>query len=293
MKILVLGGDGQLGRCLRDQFRNSSNTICFITRNDLDITIYCDLRRKLIKEKPDYIINASAYTDVDDAEDFFILAEDINHLAVKNIANISKEIGSVLVHISTDYVFDGGSLKPYKENDPTSPVTKYGLSKLNGENAIIQSKCNAIIIRTAWVFSEYGKNFLKTMLNLGAIKEELNIVDDQVGAPTYAQDLAEAIIDILVFIKANDSFNDWGVYNFCGENSCSWFDFAQLIFSHANNCNLKIPLKINPVTSEMFPSKAIRPSYSVLDNKKICNIFGIQPSNWSDGVMLAINKIYP
>lgn len=291
MKILVLGSNGQLGKCLQDRYLGSSKNIIFLSKNSLDITNFSKLREVFLNEMPNYIINASAYTLVDESEDFFNIAQEINYEAVESISKLAHEINSVLIHVSTDYVFDGFSSEPYKETAKTNPLTKYGLSKLNGERSILNSGCNSIIIRTAWVFSEHGNNFLKTMISLGKSKNELKIVNDQIGAPTYAQDLASTIVEIIDFIDKTKGFKNWGIYNFCGDTICSWFDFASLIFKEAKNQNIKTPKELWAVNSSNFITKAQRPKYSVLTNNKINNIFGIKPSNLELGVALSINKI--
>lgn len=288
MKIVIIGCNGQLGKCLQDKFINLDEQVIFISRNELDISNIEDVNSKLVKEKPNFIVNAAAYTNVDQAEDDFDSAEEVNHAAVKNLSIIAGKIEAVLIHISTDYVFDGSSKEPYTETCLTNPVTKYGLSKFNGECRILESGCKAIIIRTSWVYSEYGNNFLKTMLQLAESRDVLSIVHDQIGRPTYAQDLASIIVKIIKFIKINDGFNNWGIYNYCGNHSCSWFEFAELIFNCAKNKNLKIPNKIIPVSSEAFLTKALRPKFSVLSNKKIERIFCVKASDLKSGIQSAI-----
>ena len=197
MKIIVLGRKGQLGRCLNDQLAKTDHDVVYTSREQIDITDFEATKRTVAQINPDIIINAAAYTAVDKAEQEQEKADLINHLAVKNIAEICNQIGCCLVHVSTDYVFDGTSSVPYKEDDQSNPQGIYGLTKLNGELAIQSSGCGYMIIRTAWVFSEYGNNFLKTMLRLGGERDELSVVDDQFGCPTYAQDIASAIVTIL------------------------------------------------------------------------------------------------
>ena len=194
MKILVLGCKGQLGRCLNDQLKNTHHEVIYTSREQIDIANFEQTKNQILKNSPDIIINATAYTAVDKAEEDQKNAKLINHLAVKNIAHICNQQGCWLIHVSTDYVFDGKAKIPYKEVDETNPQGVYGETKLKGELAIRSSGCKHIIIRTAWVFSEYGNNFLKTMLRLGAERDELSIVGDQVGCPTYAQDIAKAIV---------------------------------------------------------------------------------------------------
>ena len=223
MKILVLGCSGQLGRCLNDQLGNSGYDVVFTSREQINIANFDKTKNKILNISPNIVINASAYTAVDRAEEEQEMAELLNHYAVANIAKICNLLNIWLIHISTDYVFDGYSKYPYKENDQTNPQSVYGNTKLKGELAIQSSGCKHIIIRTAWVFSGYGTNFLKTMLRLGAQRNELSIVSDQIGCPTYAQDIAKSIVKI---IPQLESHKDNGLYHYCGDKPCSWYEFA-------------------------------------------------------------------
>ena len=289
MRVLVLGSKGQLGLCLHDQLIKTDYEVTYVSRADIDVGDLLSLNEKILSIKPDVVINASAYTAVDKAENDRKMVDLINHLAVDNLANACKNLGSWLIHVSTDYVFDGTAIKPYSEDDQVNPQTEYGESKLNGELAIKRSGCNHIIIRTAWVFSEYGYNFLTTMLRLGANRDELNIVGDQVGCPTYAQDIAKAIVSILPSLDSKISAS--GVFHYCGDQSCSWYEFAQAIFVEAEACGLKIPNRINSIETSEYVTSAIRPAYSVLDCSKIDNTFGIAPSNWRYGVKYVLKKM--
>jgi dTDP-4-dehydrorhamnose reductase len=235
------------------------------------------------------VINASAYTAVDKAEDDQDEAEKINHIAVDNIASICSEIGCWLIHISTDYVFDGAASHPYSEDAETNPQGVYGVSKLKGELAIQSSGCKYLIIRTAWVYSEYGNNFLKTMLRLGADRDELSIVGDQIGCPTYAQDIAKSIVSILSCLDLKGTLS--GIYHYCGDESCSWYDFARAIFAVAEIHGSKPPSNIKSITTLEYPTPAIRPAYSVLDCTKIENVFGVTRSNWRDGIKIVIDRL--
>ena len=205
-----------------------------------------------------------------------------------NIAKICVLLETWLIHVSTDYVFDGNSNKPYKENDKTNPQGVYGLTKLNGELAIQSSGCKHIIIRTAWVFSEYGDNFLKTMLSLRAKHDELSIVNDQIGCPTYAQDIAEAILKIIPKLNLQ---KDNGLYHFCGNQQCSWYDFAKVIFDQASIDNSKMSFTIKPIQTSDYPTLAKRPIFSVLDCLQIEKDFGVFASNWHEGIIQAIGKL--
>ena len=227
MKILVLGCKGQLGRCLNDQLKSTDHQVIYSSRDQIDISDFKVTKSKILEHSPDLIINATAYTAVDRAEEDQETANLINHIAVKNIADICNQQDCWLIHVSTDYVFDGNSKIPYKEDDQTNPQGTYGETKLKGELAIQISGCKHIIIRTAWIFSEYRNNFLKTMLRLGAERNELSIVGDQIGCPTYAQDIARSIVEI---VPQLNSRKDNGIYHYCGDQPCSWYDFANAIF---------------------------------------------------------------
>ena len=243
MKILVLGSEGQLGKCLQDQYSNSREDILFYSKKELDITNSMAVERVITSEQPKFIINASAYTAVDDAEDNKELANTINHLAVKSLSKQCFLKNIILLHVSTDYVFDGSSQNPYTEKCLTNPVTEYGKSKLKGEKSIIKSNCRHIIIRSAWIFSEHGTNFFKTMLNLANSNKELSVVNDQIGAPTYAQDLAILIKEIILYLEEDYDFKNWGIYNYCGDKECSWFNFTEHIFLEAKKYGIKTPKK--------------------------------------------------
>ena len=290
MKILVLGSKGQLGRCLNDQLTNTDHEVMYTSREQIDIADFEATKRKFLDISPDVVINATAYTAVDKAEKNHEKANVINHLAVANIANICNQIDCWLIHISSDYIFDGYSQIPYKENDTPNPQGVYGETKLKGELAIQTSDCKFLILRTAWVYSEYGNNFLKTMLRMGQEHDELSIVGDQIGCPTYAQDIANVIVKILPLLNSQ---RNSGVYHFCGHAPCSWYDFANAIFDQAKIKNLKIPSKINSIETSAYPLEAIRPAFSVLDCSKILEEFGVCSSNWNVGINNVINKIKP
>jgi len=288
MKILVLGCKGQLGRCLNDQLINTEHEVIYTSREQINIADFEVTKSKILEYSPDLIINATAYTAVDKAEEDQKTADLINHLAVKNIADICNHLECWLIQVSTDYVFDGNSVVPYKEDDETNPQGAYGETKLKGELAILSSGCKYIIIRTAWVFSEYGNNFLKTMLRLGAERDELSIVGDQIGCPTYAQDIARSIVEIVPQLNSRE-YN--GIYHYCGYQPCSWYDFANAIFDQAMTNNSKIPSIVNSIETSAYPAPAKRPAFSVLDCPKIENDFGVHASNWHDGIGQVISKL--
>ena len=285
MKILVTGSSGQLGLCLFDKLDQTNHEVFFASKLDLNISKFDEINKFINNFKPDLIINAAAYTAVDLAEDEHDKADLINNLAVENLAKICQKLNIKLIHISTDYVFNGSSKTPYVETDECCPINIYGLSKYKGECAIIRSGCEYIIIRTSWVFSEYGNNFVKTMLNLGQKMETLNIVNDQFGCPTYAHDIA-LFIKKLIEKPSNRSL----IINFCGNKMCSWFDFAKEIFKIAEINKIKVPKSILGVGSDQYKFKAPRPKFSVLSTKLAYEIFEIQPSNWQKGLQHVVLK---
>jgi dTDP-4-dehydrorhamnose reductase len=270
MNVLVTGSNGQLGSEIKELIQHSTLKI------DLNITDHQKVRKFVESNEIKIIINCAAYTAVDKAEDEKELANSINHLAVKNLAQISKEKNIKLIHISTDYVFDGTNFKPYTEDDVTNPQNIYAKTKLDGEKAILEYKLkNSIIIRTSWVYSSFGNNFVKTMLRLGKEKESLGVIFDQVGTPTYAKDLARTILDILPQIE-NQKVT---IYNYSNEGVLSWYDFAKEIMKMA-----KLSCKVNPIETTEYPTPAKRPHYSLLNKAKIKFAFNIEIPFWKDGL---------
>ena len=290
MKILVLGRNGQLGRCLYDQLEKTDHNVVYTSRDQIDNADFEATKSQIKQISPNIVINATAYTAVDRAEQDQDKADLINHLAVANIAESCNELDCWLVHVSTDYVFDGASIMPYKEDDQTNPQGVYGDTKLKGELVIRSSGCKHIIIRTAWVFSEYGSNFLKTMLRLCADRSEMRIVGDQIGCPTYAQDIANAIVVILKSLKSKEVSSC--LYHFSGNLCCSWAEFAQAIFDEAMNLKL-IASKPNVVaiTTKEFPTLAKRPARSELSSNKIGSTLGIDPSDCMLGIRSSLMAI--
>ena len=282
MKILILGSQGQLGRCLYDQFSQTDYDLIYHSRADTDIADLTETSENLIALNPDIVVNATAYTAVDLAETHESLAHQVNHFAVDNLAKQCEKIGSFLIHVSTDYVFDGTASRPYKEEDKTNPKSVYGASKLAGEIAIQRTDCRFLIIRTSWVFSEYGNNFFKTMLRLGAERETLSIVGDQIGCPTYAQDIASLIVDLIPRIEKGSI--ESGIYHFCGDTACSWYQFAKEIFAQADQLGYRTPKQVQSIATKDYPTPAKRPGYSVFDCTKIENTFNISRSNWRFGI---------
>ena len=272
--------------CLYDQLENTDYEVLFTSRVQINITDFDATKTELLDMAPDVIINATAYTAVDKAEQEPEKADLINHLAIKNIAEICNKIGCWLIHVSTDYVFDGTSRVPYKEDDQTNPQCVYGLTKLHGELAIQSSGCKYIMIRTAWVFSEYGNNFLKTMLRLGSERDTLGIVGDQIGCPTYAKDLAKAIVCTLPFLGIDQ---ESGIYNYAGDKPCSWAEFAELIFHKAKKLGkLMYTPQVVAITTKEYPTPANRPKNSRLDSSLFEVYFGCKASDWEAQVSQAL-----
>jgi dTDP-4-dehydrorhamnose reductase len=296
MRILVTGKNGQLGRSIHKLVNTNtkidnnqgSNEFIFVGREELDLSNENNIARYFEDNAFDIVINCAAYTQVDKAEQEAELANQINHLAVKQLASIANKQQAKLMHISTDYVFDGESDKPYIETDTTNPINVYGKTKLAGEKALqTVMPTNALIIRTSWVYSEYGNNFVSTMLRLGKERDELNVVSDQIGSPTYATDLAGAILEIIKNKEFREEDQTTQIYHYSNEGEISWYEFAQEIFKIA-----KIDCKVSPITTQQYPTPAKRPKYTVMDKEKLVHIFGIKIIIWSPSLKecLANNK---
>ncbi len=292
MNILVTGANGQLGNEMRLTAAGSLHKFFFSDVVEvegmetilLDITDLDAVRAAVSAHRIDAIVNCAAYTNVDAAETNEELAEKLNALAPQNLAVAMKEAGGLLVHISTDYVFGAEPYNtPCTEEQTGTPTGVYGLTKLHGEELIKASGCNYVIIRTAWLYSEFGKNFCKTMMQLTATKPELKVVFDQVGTPTYALDLAKAIMVVLDKFNGSQS----GIYHYSNEGVCSWYDFTKMIAQY----NGTTECKVNPCHSNEFPSLVKRPSYSVLDKTKIKETFGVEVPYWTDSLKLCISNL--
>ena len=290
MNILVTGANGQLGTEMRNVSAHSGDNYVFSDVKGidgaetvlLDISDIDSVRRLSDKYGIDVIVNCAAFTDVEAAEENYHLADMLNHIAVENLAAVAKERNAVLIHISTDYVFHGNRCTPCKEDWDTEPLGVYGRTKLAGERAIMSSGCNHVILRTAWLYSPYGRNFVKTMLRLFGEKESINVVFDQVGTPTYAADLADVIYGII----SERRFDKPGIYHYSNEGAISWYDFAKAI------CELSgSSCRILPCHSCDFPSKVERPSFSVLDKSKIKETFGISVPYWKDSLAKCIKRL--
>lgn len=319
MTILITGSNGQLGNEMRIVSKDSADRFIFTDVNQvegvettfLDITDLDSVRKMVAENKVDAIVNCAAYTNVDKAEEDIILCTELNAHAAENLAVAMREVDGLLIHISTDYVFGGEPYNtPCKEDQKGTPTGVYGMTKLLGEQAIQAAGCNHVIIRTAWLYSEFGRNFCKTMMNLTATKPELKVVFDQVGTPTYALDLAEAIVVVLNDYETRhskttgqaggDVIPGWtgnlydrasyaksGIYHYSNEGVCSWYDFTKMIveYNGTTDCN------IQPCHSHEFPSPVKRPSYSVLDKTKIKETFGITVPYWTDSLKKCINNL--
>ena len=285
MTILVTGSNGQLGSHIRQKSVWSHHHYLFTDVAELDITNEQAINEFVASHKVDTIINCAAYTDVNRAESDEPNAELVNHTAVSYLAKSMAAVGGLMVHISTDYVFGGNhNNTPCREDEKVNPTGAYGRTKLHGEEAVVASGCRYLMFRTAWLYSEYGKNFCKTMLDLTASKPTLKVVFDQVGTPTYAGDLANAIVSIL---ENHLEVGKEGLYHYSNEGVCSWYDFAVAIGRMAGNLNCDI----QPCHSDEFPSPVVRPSYSVLDKTKFKQAFGLKVPYWTDSLELCIQNI--
>lgn len=285
MNILVTGANGQLGNCIRNAAIGSADNYIFTDVAELDISNPEAVEKAVKDNDIKIIVNCAAYTNVDKAESDVVLAEKLNAGAVENLAKAIKAVDGTLFHISTDYVFGGDPYNtPCREDQKGTPTGVYGLTKLHGEQAIEASGCNALIFRTAWLYSEYGKNFVRTMLNLTATKPELKVVFDQTGTPTYAQDLADAIVRI---ISGRKFEGNEGIYHYSNEGVCSWFDFTKMIAKIAGNTECDI----QPCHSDEFPSSVMRPAYSVLDKTKFKGTFGLTIPYWTDSLKKCIKNL--
>ena len=281
MKILVTGKNGQLGSELKDlQQKYPDYEMIFVGREEIDLSILQQITEVLNVIKPEIIINAGAYTAVDKAETEQELCDKVNHQAIETIGKWAAVHNAKVIHISTDYVFDGTSKTPLKETDATAPINTYGHTKLKGEHALVASGADYVIIRTAWVYSVYGSNFVKTMLRLMNERDEISVVADQIGTPTYAKDLAQAVLDIVSAPKFIS-----GIYHYSNEGSISWHEFATAIKEIKG-----FATKINAIGSEAFPTPAKRPSYSLLDKNKIKEVYKVTVPNWKESLNAMLRR---
>lgn len=290
MNVLVTGANGQLGTELRNITARSRNRYIFsdvislpgVETVHLDITDIAAIRIICESEQIDVIVNCAAFTNVDKAEDDAQMAMLLNSTAAGNLARVASELGATMIHISTDYVFNGNTAIPYKEDQPTDPLGVYGSTKLAGEKEVEKSGCRWIIIRTAWLYSPYGRNFVKTMRQLTAERDVLKVVYDQIGTPTYARDLAGLIASII----DKGMLDRTGIYHYSNEGAISWYDFAKTICELCGNtCDIK------PCLSGEYPTKAVRPHFSVFDKSKVKETFGIKVPYWKDSLKDCINRL--
>mgnify|MGYP002941867547 CR=1 FL=1 len=283
MNILVTGANGQLGNEMRRVSLDSRNRYLFTDVNELDITDATAVCNMLKKEQIDVIVNCAAYTNVDRAEDDFAMADLLNNKAVENLAVAAAETGATLIHVSTDYVFQGDKNIPCRESWETDPLGVYGKTKLAGEQSLVKAGCKYLIFRIAWLYSPFGKNFVKTMRQLTSTKDSLKVVFDQVGTPTYAGDLAALIYNII----EENLLDRQGVYHFSNEGVCSWYDFTVAIHRLAGITSCKV----KPLHTAEYPAKANRPAYSVLDKTKIKTTFGIEIPHWEESLKRCIDTL--
>ena len=282
MNVLVTGSNGQLASCIKDLAKQYEGlNFIYTDYKELDI---CDLNQVNTffksNKKIDYCINCAAYTAVDKAESDVEKAFEINANGAKNLAIACREFDAILIQISTDFVFDGEKKEPYTETDVAKPISVYGASKLQGEIEIKQTLETYFILRTSWLYSEHGANFMKTMLRLAETRDEISVVSDQIGTPTYAGDLADVILKIISSKNTN-----FGLYHYSNEGVASWYDFAKAIFEASN-----LKIKLNAIKTEAYPTPAKRPVYSVMDKEKIKSVLEIVTLNWQDGLFRALNK---
>jgi len=287
MKVLVTGANGQLGSEIKSRVLEFPEFEFLLTDvEELDLTDFDAVQQFCEKEQPAFIVNCAAYTAVDVAETDAELATLINKKVPEFLGKVARLIDAKVIHVSTDYVFDGMACRPYTEADLVDPDSVYGKTKLNGEIALVKEDPKAIIIRTSWLYSAYGKNFVKTMTKLGEERDELTVVCDQVGTPTYAADLADAILTILKQTANDDSNWKAGIYHYSNEGVCSWYDFAKAIHELQ-----EISCSVHPISTEEYPTPAKRPAYSVLDKSKIKRNFGISIPYWRDSLKVCIEKM--
>lgn len=282
MVVLVTGANGQLGQAIQSVVGNyPSIDFVFCSSSELNITDSSNCESVFEKYKPQFCINAAAYTAVDKAETESEKAYAINVTGAQNLASVCKVHNTVLLHVSTDFVFDGLATQPYSEGAVPNPTGVYGITKLQGEQAIQKTWEKHFIVRTSWVYSQFANNFMKTMLRLASERDSLSVVSDQIGTPTNAVDLAECLLTIITFDIRHSTFDRYGIYNFSNEGKCSWYDFAAEIFK-VN----KVSINLQPIPTTAYPTPAKRPAYSVLDKSKIKQVFGMDIKSWKDSIII-------
>tara|TARA_R110002012_G_scaffold320402_2_gene543901 strand:+ start:9709 stop:10566 length:858 start_codon:yes stop_codon:yes gene_type:complete len=282
-KILVTGANGQLGQCIKELSIaiDPENTYLFKSSKDLDITDDKQVQEAFASENFDFCINCAAYTNVDKAESDTQNAVNVNSIGAQNLASACRQTNTTLLHISTDFVFDGAKNSPYIETDKTAPLSVYGNTKCVGETEILKNAPKSYIIRTSWLYSEYGHNFMKTMIRFGSEKDTLSVINDQTGTPTYAKDLAEVLIKII-----QKKPIPYGIYHYSNEGTATWFDFAKAIFEIT-----KSTIQLHPIVTEAYPLPAKRPKYSVLNSSKIKQALGLEIPAWQVSLKKAIRAL--
>ena len=291
MKILIAGAQGQVGKELVTIAKACGHEVIAASRGDLDVTKEAGVIAFIIEHQPDIVINAAAYTAVDKAEKEQDIAYEINSNGAKNLAIACSKQKIPLLHISTDYVFDGSKAEPYSESDKVSPLGVYGDSKWQGEQAVRQQLVEHIILRVAWVFGAQGNNFVKTMLRLGKERDELNVVADQFGGPSSAKNIAETLMTLAERYQKDKNLQ-WGTYHYCGMPKTNWYDFAKEIFKQAKEKGLiSKTIQVNAITTAEYPTPAKRPSNSMLDCEKIKNTFAIEMPNWKEALKEVVKKV--
>jgi dTDP-4-dehydrorhamnose reductase len=292
MKVLLFGSNGQVGSECQRVFASNGWDVLALTRSDADFCKPEDIYSAVKTIKPDVVVNACAYTAVDKAETESDIAKLVNGDSVGYIGKACAELKVPTIHISTDYVFNGRSSSPYKETDLVAPMGVYGESKLSGEQQLQTENPKHIILRTSWVFSKYGNNFVKTMLRVGARRKELGVVGDQFGCPTYAADIAETISTVITTLENEPAFSGWGLYNCSNVGECSWHEFAEAIFFTAVETGLlDTAPTVNSITTDQYPTPTARPAYSVLDGSKLKTLLGESMPSWQIGLVQVCNAL--
>jgi dTDP-4-dehydrorhamnose reductase len=287
--VAVVGSSGQVARALKRVADERGVRAHIRGRPEADLGVSATLERYLDETNPGVVVNAAAYTAVDQAEREPELAFALNARAPGELARLCAERGLPLIHLSSDYVFDGSKTSPYLENDPVAPVSVYGASKAAGDDAVRAALKKHVILRTAWVYGLEGRNFVKTMMRLAKEREELGVVSDQLGCPTFADDIASAVLDIAAQITpaVDETDNRWGTFHLTNAGATSWHDFARQIFTHMAEAGMKTP-RLKPIGTEEYPTPARRPAYSVLDCTKIGRVYGVHPAPWTDALSRAM-----
>lgn len=289
-RVLVFGADGQVGRALRDSPPTANQTVIGCARSQADITDSAAVGAVVAEHDPAVVVNAAAYTEVDRAEQESDRAFAVNQTGASNVAEACARAAVPLIHLSTDFVFDGAKPAAYVETDSINPLAVYGKSKAAGEKAVLAAHAQSVVLRTAWVHSPWRKNFVRTMLRLGSERDEVRVVDDQRGCPTAARDIADAVLGIAAALPAAPS-DGFGIFHFCGGGETSWYGFAEQIFACARRHDLPVPDRLIPIPSAEYPTPALRPANSALSCEKIARLYGLAPPPWRDSVAVCINEI--